>query len=124
MQAIQRTETGYACDGIQIDSKPHSSLAPQQARTLALCATGKERKEAAEHLGVSIETVKQALRGAFDKLDAHNLVEAIHKASKQGILRYTLCFALAFATSLNDTAERAFRVNLRHSTRLVRREAL
>jgi len=66
---------------------PRHALTPQEVRLLALLADGYSYLNAAGQLDISINTVRNHVRGIYDKLHVHTKSEAVAKALKQGILR-------------------------------------
>jgi DNA-binding NarL/FixJ family response regulator len=63
------------------------NLTPKELELLALLADGHSYLNAAHHLHISINTVRNHVRSIYDKLHVHNASEAVAKALKHGILR-------------------------------------
>jgi len=63
------------------------SLTPQEVRLLALLAEGHSYLSAAGQLSITINTVRNHVRGIYEKLHVHSKSEAVAKALKQGIVR-------------------------------------
>ena len=61
-------------------------LTPQEVRLLGLLAEGHSYQAAAEHLGVSINTVRSHVRSIYEKLHVHSRSQAVHQALRTGIL--------------------------------------
>jgi two-component system, NarL family, response regulator len=64
-----------------------SALTPREAEVLQELASGKTNKEIAAILAIGEGTIKTHLKGLFTKLDATTRSEAIHHATKRGLLR-------------------------------------
>ena len=61
-------------------------LTPREAQVLRLMARGLSNKGIAKELGLSPETVKDYLLGAFRKLDVRDRVSAVRRASELGLV--------------------------------------
>ncbi|GGO92457.1 helix-turn-helix transcriptional regulator [Wenjunlia tyrosinilytica] len=61
-------------------------LSPRETDVLALVATGCTNTDAAERLGLRMETVKSYLRSAMRKLGTHTRLEAVVTARRAGLL--------------------------------------
>jgi PAS domain S-box-containing protein len=61
-------------------------LTPRQHEILELVASGLSTTEIAEKLSLSVETVRNHLRGVRDELEAHTRVEAVATAQRLGLL--------------------------------------
>ena len=61
-------------------------LTPREEQVLRLMARGLSTKAIAKELGLSPETVKDYLLGAFRKLDVRDRVSAVRRASELGLL--------------------------------------
>lgn len=59
--------------------KPKAHLSPRQSEVLQQLAKGLPYKLIADHLGVSIGTIKQHIHQIYKKLQVNNKVEAINK---------------------------------------------
>ncbi len=101
-----RTATGYQLDGMEVDSKPHSRLPTQQARTLLFVAQGYPQKEIAEEMGVKVGTVKKACSDLAFKFHTRTMRETVHTAIKEGVLRYVFCIFLCLISSMSEDVER------------------
>ncbi len=69
-----------------IVSTPREGLTPKEFEVLRLFATGLSRREIAEHLFVSINTVKTHQRSLYRKLDADDRSTALTRARNLGLL--------------------------------------
>ena len=58
------------------------SLTPRQSEALDLIAEGLTQREAACRMGISVNTVRALVKGAYRALDAHNAVEAAVKSGR------------------------------------------
>ena len=67
-------------------SRPHPALTPRQREVLQMLAHGASTRQIAETLHLSIETVRNHVRGLLQALDVHSRVEAIAMARAEGIL--------------------------------------
>ncbi len=61
-------------------------VTPQERRLLALLAEGYNYESAAVQMGVSINTVRNHVRGIYEKLQVHTKSEAVAKALRTGIV--------------------------------------
>lgn len=61
----------------------HPSLSTRENEVMALVAQGKENKEIAAQLGLSVSTVNAHLQSIYGKLGAQNRVEALRLAAEQ-----------------------------------------
>lgn len=61
-------------------------LTPREAQVLRLMARGLSNKGIAKELGLSPETVKDYLLGAFRKLEVRDRVSAVRRASELGLV--------------------------------------
>lgn len=62
------------------------NLTPHEVRLLALLAEGYSYQATADHLHVSINTVRDYIRSIYDKLHVHSKAEAVRKALKGRII--------------------------------------
>lgn len=53
-------------------------LTPKQRQVMVLLTSGLSRQEIADEMGVTMETVKSHLSTAYERLGAHNQIEAIN----------------------------------------------
>jgi LuxR family transcriptional regulator, regulator of acetate metabolism len=63
-----------------------SQLTPRQGEVLRHLAAGCSTLQIAEHMGLSVETVRNHIRAALRKLGAHSRLEAVANARKLGLL--------------------------------------
>ena len=71
---------------IDADEPPASPLSPREVEILRLVASGGRNKEIADHLGISVQTVKNHLTTVMHKLGAPNRTRAVTYAIRQGWL--------------------------------------
>src|SRR6266567_5267793 len=62
------------------------ALTPSEVRLLGLLASGYSYQGAADHLSLSINTVRDHVRSIYEKLHVHSKAEAVRKAVKSGII--------------------------------------
>ena len=99
LEAIHEAHTGGAPMSPEIARKvisafqraapvPRTGLAlsHQERATLALLAEGHSYQNAADELGVSINTVRNYVRAIYDKLHVHSKSEAVTKALRGGLI--------------------------------------
>jgi len=113
-----KTTTGFQLDGIEVDTKPHSHLPTQQARTLLFVAQGFPQKRIAEEMGVKVTTVKKACNDLSFKFNTFSMRETVHQAIKQGVLRYTACIFICLLNVNNLDVERSFRTTRTSNARI------
>jgi DNA-binding NarL/FixJ family response regulator len=65
------------------------SLTPRQRQVLNLLSKGKTNKEIGQELGLSEATIRTHLCGIFKLLKVSNRTQAVHVASREGILKST-----------------------------------
>lgn len=63
-------------------------LTEQELKVLALLVNGRSYKMIAEHLIISLETVKTHIRNIYTKLQVHSSTEAVSKALRDRIIRF------------------------------------
>lgn len=61
-------------------------LSSRETEVLELLAQGYAKKEVADKMGISYHTVVSYVRSIFEKLESPNLVAAIAKAIRQGLI--------------------------------------
>jgi DNA-binding NarL/FixJ family response regulator len=71
-------------EGPEADTPDHFTL--REIEILRLVAEGFTNREVAERLCLSENTVKTYIQGLYQKLDAHNRIEAVMRATKWGLL--------------------------------------
>jgi DNA-binding NarL/FixJ family response regulator len=67
-------------------SSESQPLTLQEQRLVALLADGYSYQSAAEQMHVSVNTVRNYVRGVYDKLHVHSKSEAVSKAFRRGLL--------------------------------------
>ena len=65
---------------------PSSPLTSQEHRLLGLLAEGYSYQAAADKMNVSVNTIRNYVRGIYDKLHVHSKSAAVSKALRQGII--------------------------------------
>jgi LuxR family maltose regulon positive regulatory protein len=61
-------------------------VSPRELEVLVAMAAGASKREAAEQLYVSYNTVHSHVRSLYQKLDAHSLAEAVARAHQLGLM--------------------------------------
>jgi DNA-binding NarL/FixJ family response regulator len=61
-------------------------LSPQEVRLLKLLVQGYSYKAAAEHLKISVNTIRDYIRSIYDKLHVHSKSEAVGKALRNRLI--------------------------------------
>jgi DNA-binding NarL/FixJ family response regulator len=61
-----------------------ADLTPQERRLLGLLAEGHSYHSAANHMHVSVNTVRNYVRSIYDKLQVHSKSEAVNRAVRRG----------------------------------------
>lgn len=97
---IQRTQTGYRYEKVEVDTA--GRISPRSAQLLACAATGKQQAECAVVLGIKPHSAAVAFQRLYFQLGARNLAEAIYIAATHKWLRYTCAITLVLFTYLND----------------------
>lgn len=65
----------------------NSQLSERESEILLLISQGKTNQEIADHLFLSISTIKSHISNIFEKLDVKNRTQALDKARKLNILQ-------------------------------------
>jgi len=63
-----------------------AELTSQEQRVLALLAEGYSYQAAADQMHVSLNTVRNHVRGIYEKLHVHSKSEAVSKALRRGVI--------------------------------------
>jgi PAS domain S-box-containing protein len=66
--------------------RPHPKLTPRQMEVLRMLAHGASTRQIASELHLSVETVRNHVRGILHALDVHSRVEAVAAARAEGVL--------------------------------------
>lgn len=66
--------------------RPHAKLTPRQLEVLRMLAHGSSTRQIATELHLSVETVRNHVRGILHALDVHSRVEAVAAARAEGVL--------------------------------------
>ena len=61
-------------------------ISPRQRQVLRLIASGRQAREIAEALSISVHTVRSHIRNILDKLDVSNQLEAVAKAVRERLI--------------------------------------
>ena len=61
-------------------------LTPQEQRALSLLADGYSYQSAADRMHVSVNTIRNYVRGIYEKLHVHSKSEAVSKALRRGVI--------------------------------------
>jgi DNA-binding NarL/FixJ family response regulator len=61
----------------------HAALTDREREVIELLATGSMYKEIADHLAITLETVRSHVKKIYDKLHAHSRTEAVRKYRAQ-----------------------------------------
>lgn len=90
--AILMTSRGgsYLYPGLNTETLLHlseSGLSEKEISILTLLASGKNQKEIASELYMSLSTFRRRLRDIFSKLNVHSVEEALTVAVKRGIIK-------------------------------------
>jgi DNA-binding CsgD family transcriptional regulator len=84
----RRGEAGPAGSGPDQPARPSLGLlTPREVELLELAATGLSNQAIAEHLTLSLNTVRTHFQKALSKLGAHSKLEAVALARREGLLR-------------------------------------
>ena len=70
----------------QVDPAPHPHLTPRQAEVLRLLEHGRSTEQIAEHLHLSIETVRNHVRAILRALHVHSRLEAVAVARREHLV--------------------------------------
>jgi DNA-binding NarL/FixJ family response regulator len=65
---------------------PHATLAPQETKLLALLSRGRSYQAAAAEMDISINTVRNYVRGIYAKLEVHSKAEAVSRGLRSGLV--------------------------------------
>ena len=68
----------------QVDLKKSSQLTEREFEVLRLLASGARNKEIAEHLNLSVRTVRFHIENIYGKLGVHTRTQAVRAAAEQG----------------------------------------
>jgi DNA-binding CsgD family transcriptional regulator len=77
---------------VEIGSEPEHAgassalLTPRQHQVLAMLASGCSTNQIAEQLSITLDTVRNHVRGVLRALDAHSRLEAVAQARARGII--------------------------------------
>jgi DNA-binding CsgD family transcriptional regulator len=61
-------------------------MTPQEQRCLKLLSEGNSYQEMADHLGISLNTVRTYIRSVYEKLHVHSRSEAVSKALRNRLI--------------------------------------
>ena len=88
--AVLMTSRGSSYPGLNTETLLHlsdSGLSEKEMSILSLLASGKNQKEIAADLYMSLSTFRRRLRDIFTKLNVHSVEEALTIAVKRGIIK-------------------------------------
>ena len=90
--AVLRGDTPISPDmaGALIGRRPGplgGDLTPRESDVLQLIGAGRSNQQAADELGISVNTVRNHVQHILAKLGAHSQLEAVAIASRMGLLR-------------------------------------
>lgn len=68
----------------QVDLKKSSQLTEREFEVLSLLASGARNKDIAEHLNLSVRTIRYHIENIYGKLGAHTRTQAVRAAAEQG----------------------------------------
>jgi len=66
--------------------RPPAALAPQETKLLELLARGRSYQAAAAEMDISINTVRNYVRGIYAKLEVHSKAEAVSRGLRSGLV--------------------------------------
>jgi DNA-binding NarL/FixJ family response regulator len=73
--------------GVRAEISGLEDLGVQEIRLLTLLAEGYSYLSAAAKMSISVNTVRNYVRSAYDKLQVHSKSEAVSKALREGLIR-------------------------------------
>lgn len=73
--------------GVRADISASEDLGVQEIRLLTLLAEGYSYLSAAAKMNISVNTVRNYIRSAYEKLQVHSKSEAVSKALREGLIR-------------------------------------
>lgn len=73
--------------GTEPPPTPDAELTRRERELLRALVDGRSYKQAADDLGVSIDTIRTYVRTLYKKLDVHSATEAVSKALREGWVR-------------------------------------
>jgi len=73
--------------GVRAEIPTSDALGTQEIRLLTLLAEGYSYVSAAGKMNISINTVRNYVRSAYEKLQVHSKSEAVSKAIREGLIR-------------------------------------
>ena len=87
MQTIESTSisSGTRTTSV-ISGSPRPRLTPREVDVLRCLVAGKAYKQAAAHLGISVETVRTHIKALYRKLDVHCQTEAVVRALREDLI--------------------------------------
>lgn len=68
------------------EASPAPALTPAEKRLLALLVEGLRYQECADRLGISVHTVRSAIRSIYDKLQVHSKAGAVARAIREQLV--------------------------------------
>jgi DNA-binding NarL/FixJ family response regulator len=73
--------------GTQAETSGSDALGTQEIRLLTLLAEGYSYVSAASKMNISVNTIRNYVRSAYEKLQVHSKSEAVTKAIREGLIR-------------------------------------
>lgn len=88
--AVARTVLGLVRDPVPAPSRGRTparlDLSPREQDVLRALVRGASYKQAADALGISLDTVRTHVRGIYGKLQVHSVAEAVARAIRDGLV--------------------------------------
>ena len=66
---------------------PDQTLTPHERRIIGLLADGSSYQDVGEHLGITVNTVRNYIRRIYEKLHVHTKSEAVSQGLRRGLIR-------------------------------------
>ncbi|HEX4951234.1 MAG TPA: response regulator transcription factor [Blastocatellia bacterium] len=83
---LLRTLPTPATERAQLGSRSRLELTERELETLQCLVRGLSYKQAADELGVSVDTIRTHIRGVYKKLQVHNVAEAVARAIRDRLV--------------------------------------
>lgn len=72
--------------GSGVDAPSRLSLTDRERDVLRCFVRGRSYAQAADELGIALDTVRNHVRGLYRKLQVHSVAEAVHRAATEGLI--------------------------------------